>query len=160
MTILLVEDEIRKEASITNYLQDILQNSTISIAKSVTSAIICVRQHKYDFIILDMSLPLFDSTDLSHSDNNEFDTFGGNAVLDEIDRLQLPCKVVLITAFDTLGDGENQISLSEVTIKLKEDYPDNYVGSVFYNVSSLTWKQELNRLLSKEGKKDNENFDS
>lgn len=157
MTILLVEDEISKCRSIANYLHDILQEVKISEAHSITSAIIHIRQHSYDYLLLDMSLPLFDNTDLSHSDTNEFDTFGGTAVLDEIDRLRLPCKVILITAFDTLGEGTSQISLSEVTINLKEDYPDNFIGSVFYNVSLLTWKQELSRLLAKEGQKDNEN---
>jgi len=151
MTVLLVEDEVSKCRRISEYLNESFPSINISVARSITSAIINIRHNTYDYLLLDMSLPLFDNTDLTHLDANEFDTFGGMAVLDEIDRLQLSCKVILITAFDTLGEGSNLISLPEITIKLEEDYPSNFVGSVFYNMSSLTWKQQLSKLLREEG---------
>ena len=159
MTILLVEDEVSKCRRISEYLNESFQNLSISVAQSITSAIIKIRQNSFDFLLLDMSLPLFDNADLVHSDSNEFDAFGGIAVLDEIDRLQLSCKVILITAFDTLGEGSTLIRLPEITIKLDKDYPDNYVGSVFYNMSSLSWKQQLSKLLKREGL-NNEHSDS
>lgn len=159
MTVLLVEDEVSKCRRISEYLNESFPNLIISVAQSVTSAIIEVRQNSYDYLLLDMSLPLFDNTDLIHSDSNEFDAFGGIAVLDEIDRLQLSCKVILITAFDTLGEGSTLIRLPEITIKLDKDYPDNFVGSVYYNMSSLSWKQQLSKLLTREGL-NNEHSDS
>lgn len=159
MTVLLVEDEVSKCRRISEYLNESFQNLSISVAQSITSAIIKIRQNSFDFLLLDMSLPLFDNADLVHSDSNEFDAFGGIAVLDEIDRLQLSCKVILITAFDTLGEGSTLIRLPEITIKLDKDYPDNFVGSVFYNMSSLSWKQQLNKLLKREGL-NNEHSDS
>ena len=151
MTVLLVEDEICKCRNIRDYLNEAWSSATVSVANSITTAIIDIRRNSFDYLLLDMSLPLFDNTDLAHSDMNEFDTFGGIAVLDEIDRLQLSCKVILITAFDTLGEGSNLIKLPEITTKLEEDYPNIFIGSVFYNVSSLAWKQQLSKLLSKEG---------
>lgn len=143
MIVLLVEDEISKERSIINYLREIVKGIVIHISRSVTSAIIELRHYDFDYVLLDMSLPLFDNADLSYSDSNEFDAFGGTAILDEIDRRQLSSKVIVITAFDTLGEGADLISLSQVTIDLKQDYPDNFVGSIYYNASSLAWKYEL-----------------
>ncbi len=151
MKVLLVEDEVSKCRKICEYLQETYPEFTISVTNSITSAIISLRHNNYDFLLLDMSLPLFDNTDLNYSDSNEFDTFGGMAVLEEIDRLQLSSKVILITAFDTLGEGSNLIKLPEINVSLKADYPNNYLGSVFYNVSSLAWKQKLRILLTKEG---------
>lgn len=161
MNFLLVEDEISKERNIVSFLQSHFGSAiTISVARSINTAKVELKNKSFDYVLLDMTLPLFDNTDLLNSDSNEFDTFGGIAVLDEIDRRLLNSRVIVITAFDTLGQGHSQLSLGQITVDLKEEYPDNFIGSVYYNISSLTWKQNLERLITEDIEKHNESANS
>ena len=150
MTILLIEDEISKEQNILQFLQAEYPAADIVVRRSITSGIIELRKREFDFILLDMSLPLYDNDDVEYADDNEFETFGGNFILDELDRREIKSKTIVITAFDILGEGVNQIALPQVGSQLKEDYPCNFIGSVFYNASSVEWKGSLKELLTEE----------
>lgn len=150
MNILIVEDEISKEQSIKKFIIDIIPDVEITTSRSITSAIINVRLKKFDFVILDMSLPLYDLNDMEYSEDNEFEALGGKFVLDEIDRLEKNSKVILITAFDVIGEGERQIELSQIKSELEVLYPNNYIDSIFYNSSSFEWKNQLKKYLLKE----------
>lgn len=114
------------------------------------SEIMAFRQKKYDYILLDMSLPLYDHDDIAYADDNEFETFGGYFVLDELDRKQSKSRVIVITAFDILAEGSNQIELFQVSATLAQNYPDNFVGTVYYKASTVDWKRQLRELLDKE----------
>lgn len=147
MSILLIEDEPSKEKNIITFLGELLPDVKVDIKRSITSGKIEIRKKNYDHILLDMSLPLFDNDDMNYMDENEFETFGGISVLDEIDRLDKICKVIVITAFDILGEGDDKIDLPQINKQLKIEYPKIFVGTVFYNTSSLEWKDDMNRLL-------------
>lgn len=153
MSILLIEDEPSKEKNIITFLGELLPDVKVDIKRSITSGKIEIRKKNYDHILLDMSLPLFDNDDMNYMDENEFETFGGISVLDEIDRLDKICKVIVITAFDILGEGDDKIDLPQINKQLKIEYPKIFVGTVFYNTSSLEWKDDMNRLLITETNK-------
>lgn len=150
MTILLIEDEISKEQNILQFLHLEYPAASVTVKRSITSGIIELRVRKFDFILLDMSLPLYDNDDIKYADDNEFETFGGKYVLDELDRRDLKSKIIVITAFDILGEGASQIALPQVDSQLMKDYPNNFIGSIFYNASSVEWKGSLKELLAKE----------
>ena len=143
MRILIVEDERGKENNIINFIRDTFGNALVEVRHSVTTGIIAIRQNDFDYVLLDMSLPLFDFDDMKYSEGNEFETFGGNAVLDEIDRLEKNCKVIVVTAFDVLGEGDLQIALSQIETQLNSLYPNNFIGTVFYKSSKIEWKKKL-----------------
>ena len=147
MSILLIEDELSKEKNILEYLEQQYPNETIVSKHSVSSGKLELREASYNYVLLDMSLPLFDNDDIRYIDENEFETFGGIEIMDEIDRCELNCKVIVITAFDVLGEGENKIDLAEVSKQLEEEYPHNFIGTIFYNTSSLEWKNNITALL-------------
>ena len=148
MKILIIEDEITKEQDILRFLQELDVGSTAEVKHSITSGIAEIRENQYDYILLDMSLPIYDNDDITYSEDNEFETFGGNYVLDELDRIDYSVKVVVITAFDILGEGKNRIELTQVEKGLYEDYPDVFLGTVFYDASSVEWKKRLREYLS------------
>lgn len=147
MAILLIEDETSKEKSVVTFLQELLPDTAIIVKHSITSGKIEIRKNQYEYILLDMSLPLFDNDDMNYMDENEFETFGGMSILDEIDRLNIDTKVIVITAFDILGEGNDRIDLFQIDKQLKDEYPTLFVGTVFYNTSSLEWKSTITRLL-------------
>lgn len=147
LKVLLVEDELTKEKKLMNHICTIHPHVSLDIKHSITTAIIALRQNEYNYVVLDMSLPLYDFDDMEHSEDNEFDAFGGMSVLDEIDRLFKVCKVIVVTAFDKLGEGKKQIELPQIQSELEESFPENYVGCIFYDSSRIDWQSELNSYL-------------
>ena len=147
MRILLIEDEITKEQDILRFLHEANPETVVEVRRSITAGIAEIREQQYDYILLDMSLPLYDNEDGHYMEDNEFETFGGNYVLDELDRIEYSVKVVVITAFDILGEGQDRIELTQVEKGLYEDYPDVFIGTIFYNASSVEWKNKLKDFL-------------
>lgn len=158
MKLLLVEDEISKEQTIIRFLHEAFPDANIIVKHSISSGILAIRQQSYDYVLLDMSLPIYDNDDMNYVDDNEFEAFGGNNVLDEIDRRQSKCKVIVITAFDILGEGEQTIELTQIDAQLRENYPNNFIGTVFYNSSSVEWRNSVRQLLLNQDGKANENI--
>lgn len=148
MKILLIEDEITKEQDVLDFLREWNLTSDVTVKHSITSGIAEIRERQYDYILLDMSLPIYDNDDVAYLEDNEFETFGGNYVLDELDRIEYAVSVIVITAFDILGEGSKQIELTQVEKGLREDYPDIFKGAVFYDASSVEWKEKLKEYLS------------
>ena len=147
MRVLLIEDEITKEQDILKFLSELDTEASVEVKHSITSGIAEIREKQYDYILLDMSLPIYDNDDVQYLEHNEFETFGGNYVLDELDRIEYDVKVIVITAFDILGEEKKRIELTQVEKGLYEDYPDVFWGAVFYNASSVEWKERLSAYL-------------
>ncbi|MCH4891402.1 response regulator [Acidaminobacter sp. JC074] len=142
MRILYIEDEISKANSVMKVINDEYPRIQLSHCRSYNSGVNMIRNEKFDVILLDMSLPIYDA-DKVESYNNEFETFGGIDILEEVNRLELESKVIIITAFDVLSDKETEISLEQLDLNMKDEFPDEYICSIHYNSSSLEWKRIL-----------------
>ena len=103
MKVLFVEDENVKQSNIVTYLKDELGVENISVVNSLMGGMLALRNGKFDIVLLDMSLPLYDING-EDEELNEFEAFGGIEILDEIDRKELSVKVLVITAFDVIED--------------------------------------------------------
>ena len=97
MKVLFVEDENVKQSNIVTYLKDELGVENISVVNSLMGGMLALRNGKFDIVLLDMSLPLYDING-EDEELNEFEAFGGIEILDEIDRKELSVKVLVITA--------------------------------------------------------------
>ena len=144
MRVLVVEDEENKAKHILAFMKDAAMGFEVEMAKSYMGALIKLTSGKYDFVILDMSLPLNDDNYVQE----DFNTFAGLEILDELKRKQRAERVVVFTAFDILGENEKRISLSELDEKMKMKYSRNYIGCVHYNALSLEWQSEIASILS------------
>jgi CheY-like chemotaxis protein len=143
MEILYVEDEEVKALEVKKLLSE---NNNVELRKSLNSGISAINEKKYDLIVLDMSLPLYDY-ETEDDDENDFEPFAGIDVLDELVRKGRSEKVVVITAFDILGEGENMITLQQLDLRLKNEYKEIYLGLIFYNSSSLEWRRGLTSII-------------
>ncbi|MFB5763937.1 hypothetical protein [Paenibacillus medicaginis] len=147
MNILIIEDDENKIKQVTEYLSYSLQfKHSIIIRKSYQSGIKEIMKKEYNFIILDMSLPTFDI--IPGGNGGRFRSYAGVDILDEIKRNRLTSKSVVLTQFDVFGEGENKTTLTELINILEESYPDNYLGTVYYNASQSNWKEELRRFIN------------
>lgn len=145
MNILYVEDEEEKAREVMTYLS---KNNNVDLKKSYSSGVSAIYECSYDLILLDMSLPLYDY-DSEDEDENEFDTFAGVDIIDELVRLSRTEKVAIITAFDILGEDDIKMDVHQLDKKLRLEYANNYVGTIYYDASSLEWRRELQEILKK-----------
>jgi CheY-like chemotaxis protein len=143
MNVLLVEDDKNKEEKIYSCINN--EKIYIKIVRSYNAALIELSNKKsfYDYIILDMSLPMYDNDNVDYSDENEFDPFAGRGILEEIDRMEIDTHVIVVTAFDILGDSSKQIELKQLDKLMKEEYPNIYIGAIHYDISSTVWKKQI-----------------
>lgn len=139
MKILYIEDEELKAKEVMELLQ---QMHEVQLVKSYSSGICAIMENIYDLILIDMSLPLYDY-DSADRDENDFETFAGTEIMEELFRMKRNEKVIVITAFDILGEGDNQITVSQLDKKLNTDFNGKYCGIVFYDASSVEWRRIL-----------------
>ena len=93
MKVLFVEDENVKQSNIVTYLKDELGVENISVVNSLMGGMLALRNGKFDIVLLDMSLPLYDING-EDEELNEFEAFGGIEILDEIDRKILETMII------------------------------------------------------------------
>ena len=149
MEILYVEDEQNKAHQVMQVIKDNIPSANIYLRNSYNAALMEINRETLDLVLLDMSLPLYDiSKCMEYEEDNDFETFAGIDLLEELVRLDSTKKVIIITAFDVLGEDDNRINLMQLDQKMKSEYRNNYRGIIYYNSSSLEWCQKLIELIN------------
>jgi CheY-like chemotaxis protein len=147
MKILLVEDDQNKRDRISALVATTLPKATLVSALSYRSAVEKIVNEPWDFLLLDMTLPTYDITE--HEDGFQTEAFAGTNVLREMKRRQINIPTVVVTQFETLGEGAEKMSLSQLQKVLEAEYPVTYLGTIFYAPGESTWMPKLAEYLSK-----------
>ena len=112
MEILYVEDEQNKAHQVMQVIKDNIPSANIYLRNSYNAALMEINRETLDLVLLDMSLPLYDiSKCMEYEEDNDFETFAGIDLLEELVRLDSTKKVIIITAFDVLGEDDNSCLL-------------------------------------------------
>ena len=123
MEILYVEDEQNKAHQVMQVIKDNIPSANIYLRNSYNAALMEINRETLDLVLLDMSLPLYDiSKCMEYEEDNDFETFAGIDLLEELVRLDSTKKVIIITAFDVLGEDDNRINLMQLDQKMKSEY--------------------------------------
>jgi CheY-like chemotaxis protein len=146
MNVLLVEDEDPKLDAISRYLREGLPEASVTVARSVKSALYRIQQGNIDLIVLDMSLPTFDiSRDES---GGRPQGFGGREVIRFLDAEDLMLPVVVVSAYESFSSkGGQNVQLQTLADDLANDFPALIQGVVYFNSSSGSWIEELDRIV-------------
>ena len=148
MEILYVEDEQNKARQVIQVIKENIPSVNILLRNSYNAALMEIGRENLDLILLDMSLPLYDVSEaMEYEEDNDFETFAGIDLLEELVRIDSKKKVIIITAFDVLGEDDNRINLMQLDEKMKKEYCDNYRGIIYYSSSSLEWCHKLVKLI-------------
>ncbi|MDY3997668.1 MAG: hypothetical protein SOY73_00905 [Blautia sp.] len=148
MEILYVEDEQNKARQVVQVIKENIPSVNILLRNSYNAALMEIGRENLDLILLDMSLPLYDVSEaMEYEEDNDFETFAGIDLLEELVRIDSKKKVIIITAFDVLGEDDNRINLMQLDEKMKKEYCDNYRGIIYYSSSSLEWCHKLVELI-------------
>lgn len=145
MRILIIEDDINKMQGIASELRGILENVQITEARSYQSGVSKLMQTQFDLLLLDMSLPIFDIS--PEEEGFQIDPFSGSNILAEMLRKNVIVPTVIITMFETFGDGVDLMTLEELDKELSDKYATIYQGAIYYNSSEVNWKESLTKLI-------------
>lgn len=140
--VLIVEDDGYKEEQIVNYLKALNNNINISRKHSLNSSLFDIMSHTYDLILLDMSIPTFDT-----NEPELFKPYGGLMFLDELKRIKSEMPVVIITQFSKFGEGKNEITLEQIKEKCSQKYA-NYKDTIYFR--DIKWKEYLKKYIVEE----------
>lgn len=143
--LLIVEDDDHKIKSLREFLTLEYPEIAFDITHSVSSAFRRLESVEYQFAIIDMSLPSFDN-DYGSSSGAPLN-FGGEEIVDYIDRLNLDIKVIIFTQYPKFKGTEGELTLEDIANRLKVDYASIYLGTVYYNIASDAWKKDLMHLV-------------
>ena len=142
--ILIIEDEQRK----LDYLKDFLKMEFPDIEfeekHSYNSALkeIVENHTKYNLILLDMSMSTYDVS--VEESGGVPEPLAGENILDAMFLNEIPTKVIVVTMYESFVGKK----LTAFNIELKENYPDNYLGFVFFSHKNTDWRVELKKYIT------------
>lgn len=143
--ILIIEDDKIKIERLSVFFAD----EEINIKESFQSGLSEIKNNKlaYDFLVLDMTIPLWEKGNNDLGGN--YEQFGGEKILREMKRRKLFLPTILFTMFDIFPTKEGNITFNEVNNIFKKEFSDFYIGAVFYNSNEDNWQLEMTDLISK-----------
>ena len=139
--VLIVDDDDYKIKNIKDLIHNINRNIEISTEKALNSGLRKIRKTEYDVIILDMSLPFFNS-----SESSNFNPFGGISFLREMRRKKIMTPVIIVTQYEIFGEGEFRKTSSIIDKECKIDFK-NYKGIIIYSSVNNVWKEQLVKMM-------------
>lgn len=139
MNILIVENDPNKSSVVELYLltDHEISPEDVEIRRSFQSGLEAILLNNYDLLILDMSLPTFDITDFD--DGGDTLDRGGETILQEMERENIKIPAIVLTQYEDFGG----VSLSKIDKVLFDEFPDIYLGCIYYNTSQTNWQKEL-----------------
>ncbi len=141
MKILVVEDDNIKLNSVTDFLNHSFNNLSIDCGRSVQSGVQLGVDNQYDLIILDMTIPNFDSS-AGRNGGQSFKN-GGEIIVRELLDEEIDFRCAVLTQYETF----NNETIEEISERIKKRCGDKYLGYIKYNVLEENWKEELIKLI-------------
>lgn len=141
MNVLLVEDDENKKSRVLEFYRNHFPNDVLLIEDSMVGGLRTSREQSPEFIILDMTLPNYSIS--SGKGFNPMRPFGGRDFLRQLQRLNLAARVVVLTQFETFGAPPDQVDLQSLDGELHADFPELFLGSIYYHASKSSWQAEL-----------------
>lgn len=135
--ILLVEDDANKARSIIDFLNQSFNDIEIEKAASYQSGVDLAIDSVFDLLLLDMSIPNFDSIDSKES--GESLKNGGELIVEELLDEGVDFHCTVITQYETF----NNETLQTIDTRLKLLCKDRYHGCIKYDTFNDNWKQQL-----------------
>lgn len=142
INLLVVEDNNSKIDSIDKLVTELAFDVTATYVMTPSEAINRLRKEKFDFLILDMSLPAY--SEESHS----IGSLSGKQILQTMKHKKIFVPTVILTQWDVFGHHDNTISLNSLTEELVQKFEKFLLGVVFWDSSSDLWKKDISSYIS------------
>lgn len=141
ISVLIVEDDAYKLEALSEIISSTVEICSTDPCRSVQSAVTAVAAHRYDIIILDMSLP---SHDLEKGSMLGIPRLsGGIEVLFELDYIGAKADVVIVTQYPEIEMSGELVPLCEVAAFVKREYGIAITACIYYDSDSTDWKIQI-----------------
>jgi CheY-like chemotaxis protein len=143
MKVLVAEDNKIKEKQIFDFLiMDMrLDSSQIHIVDNKDDTIDALSARKFDFLILDMSLPRYkgDDTEIKH--------LAGKDILIYMKHRRLGLPTAILTQHDVFGHHDDQVPLKQLRQELSLRFNKFLCSVIAWESSSNEWKVQLKSIM-------------
>jgi DNA-binding NarL/FixJ family response regulator len=145
MKFLLIEDHPLKQAQIIKFISECYPNSNLVVKSSYISGLKELIQNfiQYNVLLLDISMPNYDIS--SEDSGGDWMPLAGKKILKEMYLRDIPVKAIVITMHGSFDDGTR---ITDLDNQLLHEFPDNYIGYVYYSQINEDWKEKLTLLLN------------
>jgi CheY-like chemotaxis protein len=142
--ILIIEDDKTK----IDRLKSFFHNADMVLKESYHGGVLELKKNftAYDFLILDMTIPLWEKGKNDLGGN--YEQFGGEKVLREMKRKKIHLPTILFTMFDVFPTFQGNMTFEEIDNAFKSEFSEFYRGAVFYNANEENWKNDLLKIIS------------
>lgn len=147
MKALIVEDTETKRVALVEFLCEEFPDIKPDVAESFHGGLkkLAADKNDFAFVLLDMTMPNFD-IGLEDKEGGTPESFAGRDLLSQMKFRSIIVPVIVITQFSKFGkDGD--ISIEQLKDELSMEFSPVYVGTVYYNVVTNEWKDELHRYI-------------
>ena len=142
--ILIVEDIETKLESIIEFLNKEFPFLEYVAKRSYNSATkeIFENYSKYDLILLDMSMTTYEIS--VEESGGVPEPLAGENILDTMYLMDISTKVIVVTMYEShVGK-----KLVEFDSELRANYPENYIGYVFFSYKKNDWQNKLKNYIT------------
>lgn len=141
MKILIVEDDVNKLNALTALIDVRFPDVVSDTARSLVSGVRRTREWSPDIVLLDMTLPSYDQTAID--DGGAMEPFGGVEFLRQMRRYNLNPRVLVVTQFETFGEGRSLQTREQLASELETEFPGIFQGMLHYHASLEEWATRL-----------------
>ncbi|OZC37707.1 hypothetical protein B9Q17_14275 [Marinobacter vinifirmus] len=146
MKIYIIEDNLVKVEKIKSFLNDEMPTSSkVSFYYSFNSGLKAIKEAPPDLILLDMTLPTFDRRPNVREGRSR--PLGGYDIMRKMKLFNINSKVIVITQLESFGEGSEKVGFEELTDQCWEEFPDFFLGSVYFDQSGSAWTANLRHIL-------------
>ena len=140
MKVLVIEDDINKWKAISEFLST-CDDIEFFRQSSYHSGMQALMKDKYDLLLLDMSIPIYDVT--ARETGGRPLALAGRDILFQLRRRKILLQTIVVTQYEDF-DG---LSLHALDQELQKEFPQLYTGFVYYNITQDEWKEKLAAIL-------------
>jgi DNA-binding response OmpR family regulator len=148
LNLYLVEDNPVKAERICAFLNDEHPHFEISVFGSFQSGLKAIAKTTPDILILDMTLPTFDRK--PNSREGRIRPLGGYDLMRKLKLRDIVTRVVVLTQLEAFGEGDDEVSFEEITMRCRAEFPSMFKGSIYFSPSDIDWQGPLATILSEQ----------
>jgi len=148
MNILIIEDNLLKRGKIEAFLSA-RYDARMSCAGSYNTGLKMAVAGGFDFMILDMSMPTFDRTEVTHG--GRFRTLGGHEIAVRLAKIKALIPFVVLTGYRDFSVNSKSLSVEQIDVSLRS-VGTLYRGCILFDAADSVWQDNLSEIIDKEEK--------
>jgi CheY-like chemotaxis protein len=141
MKVLVIDDDPNKMRQLTECIREFAADTQVLQARSYQSGLKAALFEGPDLVVLDMTMPTFDVGGKETGGRER--RYAGLQILRQLKRKETAVATVVVTQFEQFGEGDDQITLAELRVRLAKEFPGSYLGTIYYQAGDSKWRDEL-----------------